>query len=266
MRAVTLSQPEEGQAAAAGSTQIPGFVSPSSHDCVFAVQDNWKWLSKLVECIQVHLKNASTYHQVCFIFHPGQRGQLANLRQANSNTGRKLLLKSLSSSPFTYTKCFVICVQFFHDVEETGQWLQADLQRLHDTFELAPLQGDKKDAERLCKELDVSLKASLLHKKEWCENAKAPGVLIAKRLITGYIREASDGKQTLPAYCYVLLSGNFAGFKTMGDQIKLHVGDCNQGGSSEPADEWRHRTDTDQGHSRLRNQHSEDNLKKIYRR
>ena len=47
--------------------------------------------------------------------------------------------------------------QFFHDVDETGQWLQEDLKRLHDTFEITPLQGDKKDADRLCKELDVSI-------------------------------------------------------------------------------------------------------------
>ena len=56
---------------AKGGKQIPGFVSPSSHDCVFAVQDNWKWISKLVECIQVNLKNASTYHQVNY---PNQHG------------------------------------------------------------------------------------------------------------------------------------------------------------------------------------------------
>ena len=44
-----------------------------------------------------------------------------------------------------------------HDVDETGQWLQEDLKRLHDTFEITPLKGDKKDADRLVRELDVSI-------------------------------------------------------------------------------------------------------------
>lgn len=66
VRAVSMVNPEERAKTveAKGGSQIQGFVSPSSHDCVFAVQDNWKWLTKLVDCIQIHLKNASTYHQV----------------------------------------------------------------------------------------------------------------------------------------------------------------------------------------------------------
>ena len=63
-----MTNPEEREKAmeTKAGNQIPGFVSPSAHDCVFSVQDNWKWITKLVECIQVHLKNASTYHQVSY--------------------------------------------------------------------------------------------------------------------------------------------------------------------------------------------------------
>ena len=53
--------------------------------------------------------------------------------------------------------CSVCVFQFFHEVDETGQWLLEDLKKLHDTFELTPLQGDKKDADNLCKELDVCI-------------------------------------------------------------------------------------------------------------
>ena len=33
-------------------------------DCVFAAQDNWAWIIKLVQCVDVHLKKGAAYHQV----------------------------------------------------------------------------------------------------------------------------------------------------------------------------------------------------------
>ena len=70
VKAVNMVNPEEREKLmkTKEENRISGFVSPSSHDCVFAVQDNWKWLTKLVDCIQFHLKNAAAYHQVHFYF------------------------------------------------------------------------------------------------------------------------------------------------------------------------------------------------------
>ena len=45
--------------------------------------------------------------------------------------------------------------QFFHDADESEQFMLEDLQKLHDKFELTPFQGDYSEAERLYQELAV---------------------------------------------------------------------------------------------------------------
>jgi hypothetical protein len=42
---------------------LPGFIGVMAQDCVFGLRDNWNWVVELVRCVDVHLKNASDYHQ-----------------------------------------------------------------------------------------------------------------------------------------------------------------------------------------------------------
>jgi len=46
-------------------------------------------------------------------------------------------------------------MQFFHEMDESGPCLVADLRRLHRSFDLHQLKGDYKDAEKLLRELEV---------------------------------------------------------------------------------------------------------------
>ncbi|CAH1780720.1 unnamed protein product [Owenia fusiformis] len=35
----------------------------SSQRCIFAIKNNWNWVSKMMKCMQTHLDNAAAYHQ-----------------------------------------------------------------------------------------------------------------------------------------------------------------------------------------------------------
>lgn len=46
--------------------------------------------------------------------------------------------------------------QFFHDTDETEVFMEEDLKKLENTFNLEPVNGDYNDAKRLLEELEVA--------------------------------------------------------------------------------------------------------------
>lgn len=64
LRAVQLVDPaQRAKHGVVTESNKPGFVALSSQDCIFATSDNWGWIVRLVQCIDLHLKNASSYQQ-----------------------------------------------------------------------------------------------------------------------------------------------------------------------------------------------------------
>jgi hypothetical protein len=55
-----LEQPSQQQTDA---IKLPGFIGVMSQDCIFGLRDNWNWVTELVKCVDIHLKNAGDYHQ-----------------------------------------------------------------------------------------------------------------------------------------------------------------------------------------------------------
>ena len=49
-------------------TEIPAKngegIARGSQNCIMAVRENWAWISKLVKCTDIHLKNTADYHEV----------------------------------------------------------------------------------------------------------------------------------------------------------------------------------------------------------
>ena len=39
-------------------------VARASQNCILAMRENWAWISKLVKCTDIHLKNTADYHEV----------------------------------------------------------------------------------------------------------------------------------------------------------------------------------------------------------
>ncbi|KAK2143119.1 hypothetical protein LSH36_875g01062 [Paralvinella palmiformis] len=63
MTSVALVHPGDRAEVKEDGDRIKGFISRTSQDCIFAAQDTWQWIVKLVTCIDRHLNNAANYHQ-----------------------------------------------------------------------------------------------------------------------------------------------------------------------------------------------------------
>jgi hypothetical protein len=56
-------QQEDQQQSKTDIQNMSGFIASIAQESIFGLRDNWTWITTLVKCVDIHLKNAANYHQ-----------------------------------------------------------------------------------------------------------------------------------------------------------------------------------------------------------
>ncbi|ESO01367.1 hypothetical protein HELRODRAFT_192313 [Helobdella robusta] len=83
--AVKLVKDKKENVCATSGSQLPGFIGQLSQNCIFGLTDEWNTISTMARCLQVHLTNASEYHQFYHEIEESEKWMNSDLEDTVSN-------------------------------------------------------------------------------------------------------------------------------------------------------------------------------------